>query len=524
MSDDLKALREIQELARKLLEQKVSHLQRMPLLRAAGHDAGLSLRDNELWAIVAAARKEMRGDGDGITPDMEIEIPDDDWCWEPLICSGSLNLVIALQKVGKTALILQMIRLWASGADEFLGFKFHGKCPAVIIVGTDMALKDWQKMLSAAGLMERTASGKWRLMPPIVRLFHRGDPAHLDDQGIEKIATICEQHPGSLLLVDSLAAVTAPLGIDEFKPEAAEPLYGLCEAAEPFGTTTVLIHHASKSRAGERASNAARGSNSITAAASQMINLQWHSESKSDQRVDLSTEGRGSKSIQVVIEQIERCSWILHGDAAEIHNQESRRDAEEKLSERQRIALGEVREQWDKHRHEMDAPWLRELLPAEYNQKSAQRSASDTLNQLCHKSLLEKRSTNVPDRGEVNLYRPFGADLTEARLRTLQPSRAGVPEHPPHPPTTPTPPKHEQPYNLPLFSLHSSGDEGVGPVVGAGGNPRAREGDLVQLNGRDGTWRVALIEHTRIGLRLRVESTAGDDALVVSADQLMPAA
>lgn len=524
MSDDLKALREIQELARKLLEQKVPHLQRMPLLRAAGHDAGLSLRDNELCAMVAAARKELRGDGDGITPDMEIEIPDDDWCWEPLICAVSLNLVIALQKVGKTALILQMIKEWFSGADEFLGFKFHGKCPAVIIVGTDMALKDWQKMLSASGLMERTASGKWRLMPPIVRLFHRGDPAHLDDQGIEKIATICEQHPGSLLLVDSLAAVTAPLGIDEFKPEAAEPLYGLCEAVEPFSTTTVLIHHASKSRAGERASNAARGSNSITAAASQMINLQWHSESKSDQRVDLSTEGRGSKSIQVVIEQIERCSWILHGDAAEINSQESRQDAEEKLTERQSAVLDEVREQWKKHRHEMDAPWLIKLLPTQYKQKGSQRAASETLNQLCRKSLLEKRSTNVRDRGEVNLYRPFGADPTEARLRTLQPSRGGVPKHPLKPPTPSTPPKHEQPYNLPLFSPHLSGDEGVEPVEGAGGHPRAREGDLVQLNGRDGTWRIALIEDTSAGQLLRVESTAGDDALVVSADQLMPAA
>jgi hypothetical protein len=253
-----------------------------------------------------------------------------------------------------------------------------------------------------------------------------------------------------------------------------------------------------------------------------MINLQWHSETKGDERVDLSTEGRGSRPIQVVIEQIERCSWILHGDAAEIRNQEDLRDAEEKLSERQRIALNEVREQWEKQRHEMDAPWLRELLPAEYDQKGAQRSASETLNQLCRKSLLEKRSTKVPDRGEVNLYRPFGADLTEARLRTLQPSRAGVPEHPPHPPAPSTPPKHVQPCSLPLFSLDLSSDEGVEPVEGAGGHPR--EGDLVQLDGRDGTWRVALIEHTRIGLRLRVESTAGDAALVVSADQLMPAA
>ena len=103
----------------------------------------------------------------------------------------------------------------------------------------------------------------------------------------------------------------------------------------PFEATVVLIHHSSKSRAGERASNAARGSNALTAAVDQLVNLKWNSDKDDDHRVELHTEGRGDKPIHLVIEQENRCQWVLHGNAQEINAKEAREKQKNQLNERQ---------------------------------------------------------------------------------------------------------------------------------------------------------------------------------------------
>lgn len=435
---DRAAIRELQELAVQLLRERVGFLERTVLLRATAQEHGLQMRDGEVMAMLAAARKTLRGSCDGITPSMEVEIPDALWAWEDVIRFGALNIVVALQKVGKTSLLLQMLRLWSAGAESFLGSALIGRCPGVIVVGSDMALSDWRPMLAAAGLMERTPSGRWRLLDPITKLYSREDALHLDEQGLEKLARDCEANPGALLLVDSFAAVTSSLGIDEFKPAAAEPIHGLCEVVEPYGVTTVLIHHASKSRAGERASNAARGSNAITAAASQLVSLRWHSDSEEDHRVNLSTEGRGGRPHQIVIEQVDRCSWVLHGSAADLRREEGRQGAEDRLTDRQRMALGEARDLWESARQEIDSGRLQQLLPDQYSQSDGRRAAADTLEQLHRKGLLTKRATSTAERGKVNLYRPHGTDLSD-----VKPQPEGGSLHAPPLPPAPPRPSHD---------------------------------------------------------------------------------
>ena len=453
-----------------LLEAKVPARERLPLLRTSAVDAGLSIRDPEIYAAVAAARKHLRGESDGISAGMEIDIPDAEWIWESLLAAGTLNMVTALQKVGKTALILQLIRLWSAGVPDFLGHALTPSCKGVIIVGTDMGLPDWRSMLMAAGLMEKTTAGKYKLLPPIIKLFHRESPLHLDESGLERLSAICEANPDALIFIDSFAAVTAPLGIDEFKPEAAEPLYALCEAVEPYGATTVLIHHSSKSRSGEQASNAARGSNAITAVPSQLINLAWHSDPKQDRRIELTSEGRGALPTALVIEQIERCRWISHGDASAIRRSEGRDKAERDLNDRQGIVIDEVRNQWEQQLYEMDAIYLQEALPAEFSGKDPQRQASATLEQLAGKELLEKRKVKVSGRAEVVLYRPFGADVRKAKLRGKPPSRANAQQEAPHPPIPLEGTNHVQPSDMSLISPSSSGngrsegEEGAGDI------------------------------------------------------------
>ena len=170
-----------------------------------------------------------------------------------------------------------------------------------------MGIGSWRGPLMATRLMEKTTAGKYKIRSPVVKLFTREQPLYLDEKGTEALALLCQEHEKLLILIDSYAKVTAPLGIDEFKPEAANPIYDLMSAVAPYEATVVLIHHSSKSRAGERASNAARGSNALTAAVDQLVNLRWHSDKDEDPRVELHTEGRGDKPIHLVIEQEDRC-------------------------------------------------------------------------------------------------------------------------------------------------------------------------------------------------------------------------
>lgn len=65
---------------------------------------------------------------------------------------------------------------------------------------------------------------------------------------IETFALLCQEHEKPLTLIDSYGKVIAPLGIDEFKPDFASPIYDLMSAVAPYEATVVLIHHSSKIR------------------------------------------------------------------------------------------------------------------------------------------------------------------------------------------------------------------------------------------------------------------------------------
>ena len=404
LAENRKALKQLRELAKVLLQDKVPPHERVALLRAAGQERGFNLRDGEILAMAAEARRALNGKASAATPGDEFDIPDEVWVWDQVIAARTPNLLVALQKVGKTALMAGLISAWHYGTGSFLGHELIGPCPPVIIAGTDQTMADWRSVLAPAGLMQQLPNGKWKLCGPIVKLWHRSQPVYLDMAGNEEIAATCEQHPGALLFCDTYAALTAPLGLDEAKPEAAEPLYNLMEMVEPFGATPVLLHHASKSRANERASNASRNSNAIPAAVSQIISLQWlDPEKKSDQRINLTTEGRNSKPVDLVIEQVERSQWISHGTAEQIRDQQRLSKVEGGLSDRQADTLDLIRDAWERNQ-ELTAPQLAAQMPDHFD---SDRKARATLQQLFEKGLADKRIDNDPAAGgTVIKYRP----------------------------------------------------------------------------------------------------------------------
>ena len=81
----------------------------------------------------------------------------------------------------------------------------------------------------------------------------------------------------------------------------------------------------------------------------------------------------------------------------------------------------------------MEAVLLVERLPAEYSGTDKTRKARENLDQLHRKRLVDKRCLGVGG-AKRNLYRPFGADLSQAKLRLPV-----CPKDPPQSPESPNP-------------------------------------------------------------------------------------
>ena len=405
-AEDQKNFALLKELAKKLLTEKVPFVERNVLLRATAQEHGFIIRDNELMAIVATARKELRGGGMGVSQGQELYIPENSWAWESVIAARTFNVITALPKVGKSAFIAGFISSWKYGDGEFLGHKINGDCPPVIIAGTDQPLCDWQGILHPAGLMKKTRENHYEVVDPIVKLWHRGDGIYLDEEGIELIERQTEQHQNALIFADSFSTLIGPLGLNENLEECVEPVHNLLERIEPYGATLVLIHHSSRGNADKRASMATRGTGALPAAASQLIQLEHFSKNKTDHRVKVSTQGRNSKAIDLVVEQVDRSQWISHGTSADIEQDEKKDEQEAGLIDRQVTALAFLRDFWENSQKQIDPTQLAELMKDDLGNHPRVQARS-TLDQLVAKGLAEKTPDSDPNRGKVVFYRPI---------------------------------------------------------------------------------------------------------------------
>ena len=77
--------------------------------------------------------------------------------------------------------------------------------------------------------------------------------------------------------------------------------------------------------------------------ASHGVNLHWlNPDNEEDQRVRLTTEGRSSKSVDCVIEHVDRAIWSMHGDSNTISEQLDLSKVRAKLTERHSNVLSLV--------------------------------------------------------------------------------------------------------------------------------------------------------------------------------------
>jgi len=398
--------------AGELIKTDSGHGDRIPLLRAMAQSMGISLRDGELQRLLWDARRANTGAAELLTQADEIDLSPTPWCWVGVVIAGALNLLVSLPKIGKTALVLAWIAAWHRGDIHFLDHELVGPCPPVLIVGTDQPKADWARMMAPLGLISTNSTGtRGRLQPPIIGLAHAGQPIHLDPEGIERIAAYASEHPGLLVVVDSLAACMRPLGIAEESADFAGPIGDLVEAIEPHGATVVAIHHSNKGRAGDSATMASRGSTALPATASQIIKLGRVPSSQpnpADRRVVVETEGRGGLPVRLLIERDEAGSWISHGDAEAVTQAQQRAEQEESLSDAHRDALEAVREMCE----QMDSVTAMQVADRLQSKgENAERTVRRRLDSMARRGLLVS-DTIATLHGRQKRYRPAGGDRT----------------------------------------------------------------------------------------------------------------
>ena len=141
--------------------------------------------------------------------------------------------------------------------------------------------------------------------------------------------------------------------------------------------------------------------------ASHVVNLHWlNPDAKEDNRVRLTTEGRSSKSVDCVIEQIDRAIWSCHGDSNTISEQLDLSKVRAKLTERHSDVLSLVEEHWMLTSRAMEPAEVAKAMAEELGDNARQK-ALQALDALANKRLVEKLTSSDHKRGKVVSFQPL---------------------------------------------------------------------------------------------------------------------
>ena len=127
-------------------------------------------------------------------------------------------------------------------------------------------------------------------------------------------------------------------------------------------------------------------------------------DDKSDNRIAVTTQGRSSKPVDMVIEQTDRSVWVNHGSSAELQEELKLEKVESKLSERQSLVLTLVNSlppHWP-----IDSLMVSQQLADEFSNKYSSVSALSTLTQLHKKGLIKRQTFSTVTRGNVAAFYP----------------------------------------------------------------------------------------------------------------------
>ena len=406
IEDDSKSFDRLVEMAVYLITTNEPVIKRAGILKNQAKMESIPLSSRDIFLILAKARRDIEGIDEGEKPNVELDVSEESWLWDQLITEANLTLIVSMPKVGKSSLVGAFLGQLSSGSTEYLGKEIKGEKRSIYIVGSDQPLNDWVKILIPAGLAERTASGKVILKEPLKRLWHKGKPLHLTEESIELLYGIAKDDPNSIFVFDAFASLISGLGLDENHAASVEPIRMLTEALAATKATPILLHHASGGNSGERAVKASRGTKALPAEASQILELDWLiPEDKHDNRVTISSAGRNSTPVDMVIEQVDRAVWVSLGSKSEIAENLRLEKVREKLNDRQELVLTFLEQRDEKNKGMFTTCQdLVENFKSEFEGDNTK--ALSTLNQLENKKLIYSKYRNFEGKGKCRIFYP----------------------------------------------------------------------------------------------------------------------
>ena len=324
--------------------------------------------------------------------------------WGNLLLAGGINLLTAAPKVGKTALMVHLIGCVFRGETHCLGAPIHDRFDHAVIVGTDMAVVGWADLFVREGLARYAPNNDNRMtrrrmawIDERITLWSSESEIQLNSRGLARIREELVEHPNSLLLVDTLRSVTTGLGLDEYRPEIAQPVFALREAVAGLNVTTVVNHHENKTGAGL---GAVAGSSALVGAVDAICSMRWltpcaEGVEQIDQRRVLSATGRfrgGSliceltESFDEQTEVLTTC-WRGEGQSAkEVMAKEARFKAIGELQGRDLKVMETIWALWEVEQF-ATMPVIKERCGL------AQKMAENTVNKLLRRGLIERSGT-----------------------------------------------------------------------------------------------------------------------------------
>jgi hypothetical protein len=227
-----------------------------------------------------------------------------EWLIPNAIPSNDLTIVGGRAKVGKTRLAMYLTKCLLRGED-FLGFGEPPEPRTVILVTDDQADGDTADMLQLLGLWDH---------PGLIwsRRFR------LTANNIDRLLLSIKQHPGAVVVIDSLRSITRSTPFSENDPEIGALIYDLKQSVLDVGGSLALIHHCNKSNdlVGVEALS---GHNSIPGSANTVLTLHYLTEGtrqlKNKPERRLVVEGRSTPPADLVVSiDAPTCTYALIGD------------------------------------------------------------------------------------------------------------------------------------------------------------------------------------------------------------------
>jgi len=251
------------------------------------------IKDDQLVAMTMVAHDEIQGNVFNplnAAQRKAMEMPTIEWLIPDAVPKGDLTIVGGPPKVGKTNFAVDMARAIARG-ESWLTFA-SAKPGYVILITDDQADGDSAKQMERLKLWDEPNLSWSRKI-------------RLNERQLDLLLDEIKQHPGCVVVLDSLRSATRSLGCDENSPELGLLLYDVKAAVIDAGGSLILVHHGHKGQ-GSTGGEALSGHNSIAGSANTIWTLHhvankdgWIDKDKPERRAV--REARSGKAWDLVI-------------------------------------------------------------------------------------------------------------------------------------------------------------------------------------------------------------------------------